>query len=49
MGYYVDDTKERLLFLEKVVAILIAEEYGVELDSEDIDMMDDLFQEKYYK
>lgn len=49
MGYYVDDTEQRLLFLEKVVAILIAEKYGVELDSEDEDMIDELFQEKYYK
>lgn len=41
--------EERLLFLERVVSILIAEKYGVELDGEDEEMIDDLFQEKYYR
>lgn len=49
MGHYVDDTEQRLLFLERVVAVLIAEKQGVELDREDEDMLDELLEEKYYK
>ena len=49
MGHYVDDTEQRLSFLEGVVAVLIAEKQGVELDSEDEDMLDELLEEKYYK
>lgn len=41
-------TEERLLFLEQVVSILISERNGHELDKVDEDMLDELFEEKYF-
>lgn len=41
-------TEERLLFLEQVVSILISERNGREIDEVDEDMLDELFEEKYF-
>lgn len=40
--------EEKLLFLEKVVSILVAERNGVELEREDEEMLDEVFREVYY-
>lgn len=40
--------EEKLLFLEKVVSILVAERNGVDLDREDEEMLDEVFREVYY-
>lgn len=41
-------TEERLLFLEQVVSILIADRYGYDLDKEKEDMLDELCEEKFF-
>lgn len=40
--------EERLLFLEKVVSILVAERNGVDLEREEEEMLDEVFREIYY-
>lgn len=40
--------EERLLFLEQVVSILIADRNGCELDKVYEDILDELFEEKYF-
>ena len=42
------NTEERLLFLEQVVSILIADRNGCELDKIDEEMLDKLFEETYF-
>lgn len=40
--------EERLLFLEKVVSILVAERNGLDLEREEEEMLDEVFREIYY-
>lgn len=42
------DAEERLLFLEQVVSILIADRNGHELDKREEDMLAELFEEKFF-
>lgn len=47
-GGIVMSTEERLLFLEQVVSILIADRYGYDIDKEKEDMLDELCEEKFF-
>lgn len=40
--------EERLLFLEQIVSILIADRNGRELDKVDEDMLSEMFEETYF-
>lgn len=48
IGGIIMNIEERLLFLEQVVSILIADRYGYDLDKEKEDMLDELCEEKFF-
>lgn len=42
------DLEDRLIFLEEVISILIADKLGEELTQKEEDMMDELFNLRYW-